>query len=107
MPVPAVNLSTYGDAVGPYVLMAFFFLAVPTSGAVAPMAFAEHAFMVFDDLLYRDKPNLRLLGLVPIAARGNLWRPGQSKDDVDDISVRAALEPYHTSNGFYYFDIDH
>jgi hypothetical protein len=80
------------------------------SGVSAPMA-AEPAtraeFVVFDGLLHSDKPNLRRLGMIELRGSGNLWRPGTSRDAVDERGVRSAARWLATLGPNYYLDIEH
>jgi hypothetical protein len=57
-------------------------------------------------LLFLGKPDFRVRGLIPINGSGDLWSPGVSHDSIDEIRLRALFEPYRTSTGFYYIDIE-
>jgi hypothetical protein len=63
-------------------------------------------FMIFDGFLYKNKPDLRPRGLVPIMGSGELWRPGFSADEVDRVQVWAIFEKLRDSRGYYYLDIE-
>ncbi len=76
------------------------------AGSRAAVGQSGHPFTIFDGLLYKDKPDLRAHGLVPIDGSGELWRPGVSTDNVDEIRIRSIFEPFRNSSGFYYIDIE-
>jgi sugar phosphate isomerase/epimerase len=64
-------------------------------------------FIVFDGLLYSGKPDLQAAhGLVPIVWVGDLWRPGQSTDTVDEVQIRSLFEHAAKTGGYYYLDIE-
>ena len=81
-------------------------LAGTLTGMRPALSGPRRAFTIFDGLLYLEKPDTRPLGLVPIHGSGELWRPGVSQDGVDEVQIRAMFEPYRTSSGFYYIDIE-
>jgi sugar phosphate isomerase/epimerase len=92
--------------------VSFILVAYSILGSQAATVEAEHPtgtvhpFPIFDGLLYLGKPDLRPLGLVPIAWIGALWRPGVSTETVDEVQVRTEFERLRNSSGFYYLDIE-
>jgi hypothetical protein len=81
------------------------FLILVLASHVA-LAAPSQSFVLFDGLLYSDKPDLRRLGMVPIAWVGDLWSKGVSKDTVDEAQVRSLFEPVGKKKEFYYLDIE-
>src|ERR1039457_412614 len=70
-------------------------------GSRTAIAQTARPFTIFDGLLYLGKPDTRLRGLVPVAGSGDLWRPGVSEENVDEVRIRSMFEPFRKSNGFY------
>src|ERR1700690_1898614 len=67
---------------------------------------AYSTFKVFDGLLFLGKPDLRVQGLTPIGGSGDLWRPGVSRDSIDEVRVRSLFEDFRSSSSYFYIDIE-
>jgi hypothetical protein len=86
-----------------------FLLTVVGQGlakSVVPAFAASANFTVFDALLHRGKPNLSHQGLMPMAAVAGVWRPGMSKDNVDEPGVMAALDKLPREVPAIFIDIE-
>jgi len=72
----------------------------------APAGSRRREFVVFDGLLYKPMPDLRSMGMPKLLGVGNIWRPGQSHEDVDPAGVAEAVKfvSHYTEN--YYFDVE-
>jgi hypothetical protein len=78
-------------------------LMLTTSSASAGPA---REFVLFDGLAYSGKPELTGYGLVPIVWVGNLWRPGRSKNDLDEAAIRSIFQGFKDPSGYFYLDIE-
>jgi hypothetical protein len=68
---------------------------------------AARKFLVFESLAYIGKPDLAPLGVLPTRGTGGLWRPGQSRNEVDKIGVQQAVACCKDFKGVFYLDVEH
>lgn len=67
---------------------------------------SQGSFLVFDGLLYTDKPDLRTLGMVPIRGINPPVIGNRSADEVDHAQVRATLQLLVGYQGLIYLDYE-
>lgn len=83
-------------------------LAAAASAALVPHAAqaTDSNFPIFDALLFHGKPNLARLGLNPMWAVSDIWRPGIQKDTVDREGIIAALQRLPAGAFTIFIDIE-
>jgi len=55
---------------------------------------AKHSFLVFDGLLYQDKPDLAKLGMLPIRGINPPATANRPSEGVDDADIRATPQGF-------------
>lgn len=99
-PSPSRQRRSFCKAIG------MIMLARSLVGQRVALSEPRRSLIMLDGLLYRGKPDLRSLGFVPIAGSGDLWRPGVSHENVDEVRIRSLFEPLRASSEYYYIDIE-
>jgi len=98
---------TWVVSAGPWIVLAGVFVIFSSSASdrnVLPAG--GRNFLVFDGLLYRNKPDLAKFGMLPIKPVSQLWRPGVSKSEVDEATTREAMLAVKDFDGLIYLDIE-
>src|SRR5262245_11056376 len=80
-------------------------MAICAATASIP-GFGAQTFRGFDSLGHRGKPNLRHVGMEPIASIYNVWSKGASQDAVDEWGVKAAVDRIASDVRYAYIDIE-
>jgi len=82
-------------------------LPIAPNGLADTGSIAEkHLFKVYDSLIYRHKPDLRSLGLLPTRDLARFWPKGASRDGVDEVYVRNEAKRLNGYRGLVYIDIE-
>jgi hypothetical protein len=64
-------------------------------------------FRVYDALLFRNKPDLGKLGLLPARGSGyELWATKQPGDTPDEPTIRREISPHQAFPGLWYIDLE-
>jgi hypothetical protein len=93
-------------------LLFAMWMLVGVAGAQTPkpptiVSPSPEPFVVFDALLYTGKPDLKRFGMASMAGSGDLWRPGVSRDIVDERGIIARVRYMAARAPSYYLDIEH
>jgi hypothetical protein len=72
----------------------------------AAAALGGTTFVVFDSLLYRGKPDLRELGMIPMIQVNAPNLGDQSIDQVDEALIIASLKHLDNYHGIYFLDYE-
>ena len=78
----------------------------PVAAQAAPVV--KKDFTVFDSTLFKNKPDLRPLGFMPLnmVYEGELWRPGSNHDEPDLEAARKAANKYKALGDVLCVDIE-
>jgi hypothetical protein len=88
-------------------LVATTLSAAPPKAVAAAPSQNGHPFRVYDMLVFRHKPDLRGLGMLPATGSGNFWSFAQSpRDKVDEAAIQREIAHFRDFPGLFYIDIE-
>ena len=88
------------------IFVAFGLVCGASVAGDVPSSNAKQAFLVFDGLLYRGKPDMSALGMLPIRGINPPASLVHPLDAVDDEQVRATLKNLQGYRGAVYLDYE-
>ena len=63
-------------------------------------------FHVVDILIYKDKPDVTHLGMLPGNGTAAFWRLGDARDEIDEPAFRSEIEKWKDFPGLFYLELE-